>query len=69
MLLTPLMAGEGAVWKRSGEIERTIYLRRQSFVLEDGHCPVKGFGMAVDVMRVNISEDCLIGLSEVFAEP
>ena len=40
----------------------------QSFFLEDGRYSVKGFGIAGDEMRVNILEDCLIDLSEVFPE-
>ena len=40
----------------------------QSFVLEDGRYSVKGFGTAGDEMRVNVLEDCLIDLSEVFPE-
>lgn len=38
----------------------------QSFVLEDGRYSVKEFGAAGDKMRVNILEDCVIDLSEVF---
>ena len=40
----------------------------QSFVLEDGRYSVEGFGTAGDKMKVNVLEDCLIDLSEVFAE-
>ena len=38
----------------------------QSFVLEDGRYSVKEFGTAGDKMRVNVLEDCVIDLSEVF---
>lgn len=38
----------------------------QSFVLEDGRYSVKEFGAAGDKMRVNVLEDCVIDLSEVF---
>ena len=40
----------------------------QSFWLEDGRYAVKEFGAAGDKMRVNILEDCVIDLSEVFPE-
>lgn len=40
----------------------------QSLVLEDSRYSVKGFGTAADTMKVNIPEDCLIDLSEVFTE-
>jgi len=40
----------------------------QSFVLEDGRYSVKEFGAAGDKMRVNILENCVIDLSEVFPE-
>ena len=39
----------------------------QSFVLEDGRYLAKEFGTAKDMMKVNILEDCVIDLSEVFA--
>ena len=38
----------------------------QSFVLEDGRYSVKGFGTAGDTLKVNILEDCVIDLTEVF---
>ena len=38
----------------------------QSFVLEDGRYSVKEFGVAGDKMKVNVLEDCVIDLSEVF---
>ena len=38
----------------------------QSFVLEDGRYSVKEFGTAGDKMKVNVLEDCVIDLSEVF---
>lgn len=40
----------------------------QSFWLEDGRFAVKEFGSAGDKMRVNILEDCVIDLSEIFPE-
>lgn len=40
----------------------------QSFILEDGHYAVKEFGTAGDKMTVNVLEDCVIDLSEVFPE-
>lgn len=40
----------------------------QSFILEDGHYAVKEFGTAGDKMNVNVLEDCVIDLSEVFPE-
>lgn len=40
----------------------------QSFVLEDGRYSVKEFGTVGDKMRVNVLEDCVIDLSEVFPE-
>lgn len=40
----------------------------QSFVLEDGRYSVKEFGAAGDKIRVNVLEDCVIDLSEVFSE-
>ncbi len=40
----------------------------QSFVLEDGRYSVKEFGTAGDKLRVNVLEDCVIDLSEVFPE-
>ena len=40
----------------------------QSFWLEDGRYAVKEFGAAGDKMRVNVLEDCVIDLSEVFPE-
>ena len=38
----------------------------QSFVLEDGRYSVKEFGAAGDKMKVNVLEDCVIDLLEVF---
>lgn len=38
----------------------------QSFVLEDGRYSVREFGTAGDKMKVNVLEDCVIDLSEVF---
>lgn len=40
----------------------------QVFTLEDGHYAAKDFGAAGDKVRVNILEDCVIDLSEVFPE-
>ena len=40
----------------------------QSFVLEDGHYSVKEFGTSGDKMKVNVLEDCVIDLSDVFPE-
>ena len=40
----------------------------QSFILEDGHYSVKEFGTAGDKMKVNVLEDCVIDLSEIFSE-
>ena len=40
----------------------------QSFVLEDGRYSVKEFGAAGDKIKVNVLEDCVIDLSEVFSE-
>ena len=40
----------------------------QSFVLEDGRYSAKEFGTAGDKMKVNILENCVIDLSEVFSE-
>ena len=40
----------------------------QVFVLEDGHYAAKDFGAAADKLSVNIFEDCVIDLSEVFSE-
>lgn len=40
----------------------------QSFILEDGHYSVKEFGTAGDKMTVNVLEDCIIDLSELFPE-
>ena len=39
----------------------------QSFVLEDGRYSVKGFGAVGDTLKVNILEDCVIDLTEVFS--
>lgn len=40
----------------------------QSFILEDGRYSVKEFGTAGDKMKVNVLEDCVIDLSEIFPE-
>lgn len=40
----------------------------QSFVLEDGRYSVKEFGAAGDKIKVNVLEDCVIDLSEIFSE-
>ena len=40
----------------------------QSLILEDGHYSVKEFGTAGDKMKVNVLEDCVIDLSEIFSE-
>ena len=40
----------------------------QSFILEEGRYSVKEFGTAGDKMKVNVLEDCVIDLSEVFSE-
>lgn len=40
----------------------------QSFILEDGRYSVKEFGTVGDTMKVNVLEDCVIDLSEVFSE-
>lgn len=43
-----------------------VYQAVQSFVLEDGRYSVKEFGTAGDKMKVNVLENCVIDLSEVF---
>lgn len=40
----------------------------QVFVLEDGHYAAKDFGSSEDKLKVNILEDCVIDLSQVFPE-
>ena len=40
----------------------------QVFVLEDGRYTAKDFGAASDKLRVNVLEDCIIDLSQVFSE-
>ena len=40
----------------------------QSFILEDGRYSVKEFGTVGDKMKVNVLEDCVIDLSEIFSE-
>ena len=40
----------------------------QVFVLEDGRYTAKDFGAAGDRLRVNVLEDCIIDLSQVFPE-
>lgn len=40
----------------------------QVFVLEDAHYAAKDFGAAGDKLNVNIFEDCVIDLSQVFPE-
>lgn len=40
----------------------------QSFILEGGHYAVKEFGTAGEKVRVNVLEDCIIDLSELFPE-
>ena len=40
----------------------------QVFVLEDGRYAAKDFGAAGDKLNVNIFEDCVIDLSQVFSE-
>ena len=40
----------------------------QVFVLEDGHYTAKDFGTAGGKTKVNVLEDCVIDLSEVFPE-
>lgn len=40
----------------------------QVFVLEDGHYAAKDFGTAGENLKVNILEDCMIDLSQVFSE-
>lgn len=40
----------------------------QSFILEGGHYAVKEFGTVGDKMKVNVLEDCIIDLSDVFPE-
>jgi len=40
----------------------------QSFILEDSHYSVKEFGTGGDKMQVNVLEDCVIDLSELFPE-
>ena len=37
-------------------------------VLEDGHYKAKESGTAGDQMRVNVLEDCMMDLSQVFSE-
>lgn len=39
-----------------------------SYVLEDGHYKAKESGTAGDQMRVNVLEDCMLDLSQVFSE-
>ena len=39
-----------------------------SFILENGHYAAKEFGTAIDQMKVNVLEDCVIDLSQVFGE-
>ncbi len=41
----------------------------QVFVLEDGRYAARDFGGAEDRLRVNVLEDCVIDLSQVFAPP
>lgn len=40
----------------------------QVFLLEDGHYTAKDFGGAEDKLLVNVLEDCVIDLSEVFPQ-
>ena len=40
----------------------------QVFLLEDGRYSAKDFGTAGETVRVNVLEDCVIDLSQVFAE-
>lgn len=40
----------------------------QVFVLEDGHYAAKDFGASEDKLSVNILEDCVIDLPQVFSE-
>lgn len=40
----------------------------QVFTLEDGHYTAKDFGATGDKVRVNVLEDCVVDLSEVFPE-
>lgn len=40
----------------------------QSFILEGGHYSVKEFGTAGEKMKVNVLEDCVIDLSDIFPE-
>ncbi len=40
----------------------------QVFVLEDGRYSAKDFGVAGDQVKVNVLEDCIIDLSQVFPE-
>ena len=40
-----------------------------SFALENGHYAAKVFGTASDQMKVDVLEDCVIDLSQVFDEP
>lgn len=40
----------------------------QTFVLEDGRYSVKEFGTVGETLRVNVLEDCVIDLTEVFAD-
>lgn len=40
----------------------------QVFVLEDGRYAAKDFGVSEDKLKVNILEDCVIDLSQVFPE-
>ena len=39
-----------------------------SYVLEDGHYKAKESGTTGDQMRVNVLEDCMLDLSQVFSE-
>ena len=40
----------------------------QVFVLDGGHYAAKDFGTAKDTVKVNVLEDCVIDLSQVFTE-
>lgn len=40
----------------------------QVFLLEDGRYSAKDFGTAGETVRVNVLEDCVIDLTQVFAE-
>lgn len=60
------------LYRRAGVLEYWIVdpadKSVQVFVLDDGHYAAKDFGGAGDKVRVNVLEDCIIDLSQVFPE-